>query len=288
MSPEPEVKLTHPERVLWPDAGLTKRDLYDYFGAIAPVMLPHVRDRPLSMERFRGAVTEGSFFQKDLPRGAPDWISTVVVGKHGGSVRHILANDRATLQWLAQQGCVTPHVFPRRADRLDRPDRLVIDLDPTTDDFAAVRWAAGVCGDALRERGLEPFAMVTGSRGIHVVAPLKRTRDVEDVLAWSRAFAAELAAAHPDALTDEFRKAKRGDRLYIDVARNGQAQTVVAPYAPRPRPGAPVATPLDWAELADDALAPDGWTLQTIGERLAALGGDPWADIDAAARALPR
>ncbi|MEA2281836.1 MAG: bifunctional non-ous end joining protein LigD, partial [Solirubrobacteraceae bacterium] len=147
---------------------------------------------------------------------------------------------------------------------------------------------AGVCGDALRERGLEPFAMVTGSRGIHVVAPLKRTRDVEDVLAWSRAFAAELAAAHPDALTDEFRKAKRGDRLYIDVARNGQAQTVVAPYAPRPRPGAPVATPLDWAELADDALVPDGWTLQTIGERLAALGGVPWADIDAAARARPR
>jgi bifunctional non-homologous end joining protein LigD len=283
-----DVRLTHPERVLWPDAGLTKRDLFDYFGTIAPVMLPHVRDRPVSMERFRGAVTEGSFFQKDLPRGAPDWLARVAVDKHGGSVCHVLANDRETLQWLAQQGCVTPHVFPRRADRLDRPDRLVIDLDPTTEDFSAVRWAAGVCGDALRERGLEPFAMVTGSRGIHVVAPLKRTRDVEDVLAWSRGFAQDLAAAHPDVLTTEFRKAKRGDRLYIDVARNGAAQTVVAPYAPRARPGAPVATPLRWEELDDDDLRPDGWTLRTVGERLDALGGDPWAGIERAAQALPR
>jgi bifunctional non-homologous end joining protein LigD len=282
------VRLTHPERVLWPDAGLTKRDLYDYFGAVAPAMLPHLHDRPVSMERFRGAVGEGGFFQKDLPRGAPDWIRTVEVPKRGGTVRHILANDRETLLWLAQQGCVTPHVFPRRADRLDRPDRLVIDLDPSTDDFPAVRRAALACGAALRERGLEPFAMVTGSRGIHVVCPLKRTRDVADVLAWSRTFAGELAAAHDAELTTEFHKAKRDDRLYVDVARNGPAQTVVPPYAPRPRPGAPVATPLRWAELDDDALRPDGWTIRTVLERLDALGGDPWAGIGDAARPLPR
>ena len=148
---EPEVRLTHPERVLWPGRRADQGDLYDYFGAIAPVMLPHVRDRPVSMQRFRGSVDEGGFFQKDVPRGAPEWIRTVEVPKQGGTVRHVLANDRATLLWLAQQGCVTPHVFPRRADRLDRPDRLVIDLDPSTDDFAAVRRAALACGDALRE-----------------------------------------------------------------------------------------------------------------------------------------
>jgi bifunctional non-homologous end joining protein LigD len=282
------VRLTHPERPLWPGDGITKGDLYDYFGAVAPVMLPHVRDRPVSLQRFRESVDQGGFFQKEIPRGAPDWVHRVRVDKHGGSVCHVLANDRETLQWLAQQGCVTPHVFTARADRLDRPDRLVIDLDPTLDDFDGVRRAALACGDALRERGLEPFAMVTGSRGVHVVSPLKRTRDVEDVLAWSRAFAEELADADADALTTEFRKDKRGDRIYVDVARNGPAQTVVPPYAPRPRPHAPVATPLRWEELEDPGLRPDAWTLRTVGDRLDALGGDPWAAIGDAARPLPR
>jgi bifunctional non-homologous end joining protein LigD len=282
------VKLTHPERVLWPDAAITKGDLYDYFGAVADVMVPHVKDRPVSLQRFRESVDKGGFFQKEVPKGAPDWIKTAEVPKRGGVVHHVLANDRETLQWLAQQGCVTPHVFTARADRLDKPDRLVIDLDPSRDDFAAVRRAALQCGEALRARGLEPFAMVTGSRGIHVVVPLKRTRETEDVLAWARAFAAELAGEHPDALTTEFYKNKRDDRIYIDVARNGPAQTVVPPYAPRPRPGAPVATPLRWEELDDTALRPDGWTLRTVLGRLDSLGGDPWARIDSAARALPR
>jgi bifunctional non-homologous end joining protein LigD len=282
------VKLTHPERELWPQDGLTKRDLYDYFGAVAGVMVPHVRDRPVSLQRFRGAVEDGGFFQKEIPKGAPEWIARVEVPKHGGVVHHLLANDRETLQWLAQQGCVTPHVFTARADRLDRPDRLVVDLDPSHEDFGAVRRAALACGAALRDRGLEPFAMVTGSRGIHVVVPIKRTRTTEDVLAWVRAFAADLAEAHPDALTTEFRKAKRDDRLYLDVARNGVAQTVVPPYAPRPRPGAPVATPLRWEELEDDGLRPDGWTLKTVLARLDDLGGDPWAEIAKAARALPK
>jgi bifunctional non-homologous end joining protein LigD len=282
------VRLTHPERLLWPADGISKGDLYEYFGAIAGMMLPHVRDRPVSLQRFRESVEKGGFFQKEVPKGAPDWVRTAAVPKHGGVVHHVLANDRETLQWLAQQGCVTPHVFTARADRLDRPDRLVFDLDPSHEDFAAVRRAALACGAALRDRGLEPFAMVTGSRGIHVVVPLKRTREAEEVLAWSRAFAAELAAQAPDELTTEFRKAKRDERIYLDVARNGVAQTVVPPYAPRPRAGAPVATPLRWQELDDDALRPDGWTIRTILQRLDELGGDPWADITQAARALPR
>jgi bifunctional non-homologous end joining protein LigD len=283
---EREVRLTHPERVLWPADGLTKADLYDYFGTIAPVMLAHVRDRPVSLQRFRGSVEEGGFFQKDVPRGAPDWIRTVEVPKKGGTVRHILANDRPTLLWLAQQGCVTPHVFPCRADKLDRPDRLVIDLDPSDEDFDAIRRAALRCGAALRERDLVPFAMVTGSRGVHVVVPLRRTRDTGDVLAWARDFAGTLAAADPDVLTTEFRKEKRKGRIYVDVARNGPAQTVVPPYAPRPRPHAPVATPLRWEELEDPGLRPDAWTITTVLDRLERLGGDPWADITAAARSL--
>ena len=282
------VRLTHPERELWPEDGITKGELFEYMGAIADVMVPHVRDRPVSLQRFRGAVGEGGFFQKEVPKGAPEWVRTVEVPKRGGVVHHVLADDARTLQWLAQQGCVTPHVFTARADKLDRPDRMVIDLDPSRDDFAAVRAAARACGEALRDEGLEPFAMVTGSRGIHVVVPLKRTRSTEDVLEWVRAFAARLAERQPDALTTEFYKNKRDDRIYLDVARNGPAQTVVPPYAPRPRPHAPVATPLRWEELDDDALAPDGWTLRTVRDRLAALGGDPWAEIAKAARPLPR
>ena len=283
-----DVRLTHPEKLIWPEDGITKADLAAYFRDVAPAMLPHVRDRPLSLQRFRDGTGKPGFFQKEIPKGAPEWVKTVRVGKRGGTVLHALAQDADTLVWLAQINCVTPHVFPRRADKLDRPDRLVIDLDPSTDDFGAVRKAALQTGDALRERGVEPFAMVTGSRGVHVVVPLKRTRDVHDVLAWSRAFAEELAAAHEDALTTEFHKENRGDRIYVDVARNGPAQTVVPPYAPRPRPGAPVATPLRWEELEDDALRPDGWGVPTVLERLDALGGDPWAAIGKSARVLPQ
>lgn len=282
------MKLTHPERVLWPEDGIAKGELFEYMGAIADVMLVHVRDRPVSLQRFRGAVDEGGFFQKEVPKGAPEWVKTVEVPKKGGVVHHVLANDARTLQWLAQQGCVTPHVFTARADKLDRPDRLVIDLDPSTTDFAAVREAARRCGAALRDVGLEPFAMVTGSRGIHVVTPIKRTRPTEETAAWIAAFAADLAERHPDTLTTEFYKNKRDDRIYLDIARNRPAQTVVPPYAPRPRPHAPVATPLRWEELDDDRLRPDGWTLRTIGDRLKQLGGDPWAEIASAAAALPR
>lgn len=282
------MKLTHPERVLWTEDGITKGELFEYAGAIADVMLVHVKDRPVSLQRFRESVDKGGFFQKEVPKGAPEWVKTVEVPKRGGVVHHVLANDRRTLQWLAQQGCVTPHVFTERADMLGRPDRIVVDLDPSTADFAAVRDAARLCGEALREVGLEPFAMVTGSRGIHVVTPIKRTRPVEEVYAWIRAFAAQLAERHPAALTTEFYKNKRDDRIYLDVARNGPAQTVVPPYAPRPRPHAPVATPLRWDELDDDGLRPDGWTLRTVLARLDALGGDPWADIAASASALPR
>jgi bifunctional non-homologous end joining protein LigD len=282
-----EVRLTHPDRVLWPGDGITKGDLAAYYRAIAPAMLPHVRDRPLSMQRFRDGIDHDGFFQKEIPRGAPEWVRRVAVDKRGGSVCHVLANDADTLVWLAQVGCVTPHVFPRRADRLDRPDRLVIDLDPSTDDFGSVRRAALRCGAAFRECGLEPFALVTGSRGIHVVAPLRRTRDVHEVLDWSRAFAEDLVAGAPDELTTEFHKAQRGDRIYVDVARNGPAQTVVPPYAPRPRAHAPVATPLRWEELSDADLTPDRWTLRTVLDRLEELGGDPWAEIGDAARPLP-
>lgn len=281
-------ELTSPDKELWP--GITKRDYAAYLDDVAGAMLPHLRDRPLSLQRFNAGIAKDGFFQKDAGRGAPDWLRTVTVGKRGGGeVHHPVANDRRTLRWLAQINALTIHVAPVRRDRLDRPDRLTIDLDPSrADDFDAVRTSALALGEAVRELGLEPFAMVTGSRGIHVVCPLRRTRPASDVLDVARHLAHEAAARDPGRLTTEFKKAERDERIYLDIARNAPAQTAVAPYSPRARPGAPVATPLRWEELEDRGLRPDGFTIAGLPGRLDALGGDPWAGFRKAARALPR
>ena len=162
---------------------------------------------------------------------------------------------------------------------LDRPDRLVFDLDPAEGtDFAVVREGALAVGERLRKEGLEPFAMVTGSKGVHVVASLRRTRDSNTVREWAGELGAEVAAEHPETLTTAWRKEKRGGKILVDTARNTYGQTVVAPYAVRALPGAPVATPLEWAELEDPGLSARKWTLRTVAERLAERG-DPWASI---------
>jgi bifunctional non-homologous end joining protein LigD len=281
------VRITHPEKALFPD-GTTKADLAAYYRDVAPVMLPHVRDRPISMQRFNGGIARPGFFQKDIPKGAPEWVPTVVVPKKGGSVRHVLANETATLVWMANQNCITPHVSTARADRLDRPDRIVWDLDPTgEDEFALVRRTALALGALLRDAGSEPFAMTTGSRGIHVVVPIRRRYAYEAVRDAALAVADALAEQHPDELTTAFRKEKREGRLFLDVNRNGRAQTAVPAYAVRPRPGAPVATPLQWEEVEDEALRPDRWGLGNVRERLE-RDGDPWSGIAAAAAGLPR
>jgi bifunctional non-homologous end joining protein LigD len=280
------VRITHPDKALFPD-GITKADLAVYYRDVAPVMLPHVRDRPVSMQRFNGGITRPGFFHKDVPQGAPDWVPTVEVPKKGGTVRHVLANETATLVWLANQNCITPHVSTARADRLDRPDRIVWDLDPSDDDFDLVRRTAIDLGVVLREAGCEPFAMVTGSRGIHVVVAIQRRHPYDAVRDAALAVADALVERSPDELTTAFRKEKREGRLFVDVNRNGRAQTAVPAYAVRPRPGAPVATPLRWDELEDRGLRPDGWTLRTVRDRLE-RDGEPWAGIARSAGALPR
>lgn len=278
-------QVTHPEKVLFPDDGITKGELCAYDEEIAPVMVPHVRDRPISMQRFPNGIGKGGFLQQDLHGSAPDWLPTATVPKKGGTVTHPLANSADALVWLANQNAITLHVWNSRVDRLERPDRMIFDLDPSVDDFGAVRAAARALGDLLRELELEPFAMTTGARGVHVTVPLRRTADHDTVRETAFAVAGELVEREPDALTTEPRKAKRGHRIYVDCLRNGWAQTAVAPYAVRARPGAPVATPLRWEELDDSGLRPNGWTIRTIGRRLS-RSGDPWAQIARAAREL--
>jgi bifunctional non-homologous end joining protein LigD len=192
--------------------------------------------------------------------------------------------------WLANQNCITPHVWTARADRPDHPDRLVFDFDPPDDGdshMEAIRAGALAIGDLLRERGLQPFAMTSGSRGLHVVAPLRRGPDSDRVRAAAGELAEEVAERLPDQLTTSWRKAGRGGRVLVDAARNTYAQTAVAPYAVRAKTGAPVATPLAWEEVDDPDLHPRRWTLATVPERLESRG-DPWEGIARAAAALPR
>ena len=282
------VAITHPDKLLFPADGLSKADIAGYYEAVSEWMLPHVRDRPLSLMIFPDGVDGQGFFQKNTPGHYPDWIKRVEAEKRGGTVNHAVISSADTLVYLVGQNMITPHVWLSRADRLRQPDRIVFDLDPAPGaDFAAVRRAARWTGDLLREIGLEPFAQVTGSKGIHVWSPLRRRATFEDVRPFARAVAEVLAARHPEQLTLEFRKAERGGRILVDVMRNNYAQTAVPPYSLRPRAGAPVATPIAWEELSDSKLRPDRWTATNVLRRLGAKG-DPWADIASFARGLSR
>ena len=282
------VEITHPEKLLFPRDGITKADLADYYERVAEWMLPHVRNRPVSMQRFPGGVEEQGFFHKDIPDYFPRWIRRVEVPKARGTVTHVVVSDAASLVYLVGQNTITPHVWLSRADRVWQPDRMVIDLDPAPGaDFASVRRAARRTGELLRELGFTPFAQVTGSKGIHVWTPLRRRARHDEVRAFAGEIGRVLAARHPDELTTEFRKAKRDGRILVDTARNTYAQTAVPPYAVRPRPGAPVATPIEWEELSDSKLRPDRWTLKNVLRRLRAKG-DPWTDIASYARGISR
>lgn len=280
-----DIAISNRDKVLFPESGLTKGDLIDYYARIAPTMLPHVRNRPLSMRRFPDGIGKGGFFQKDTPDYFPDWVETAALKKEGGTVRHVLANDAATLVYLANQGCIEPHVGLSRVDRVDFPDRLIFDLDPSDGDFDKVRDAARAVRACTDELELVGFVMTTGSRGLHVVFPLDRSADFDTVRDFAHRLAANVAALHPDVLTVEQRKDKRGDRVFLDYLRNGYAQTAIPPYGVRAKEGAPVATPLDWSEVGDGKLTPHKYTIKSLFRRLAQRD-DPWKDIDRSAQSI--
>lgn len=276
------IELSNLDKVFFPDAGITKGDIVDYYERIAEVMLPHMAGRIVSMHRWPDGLDGAEFFHKDVPGYFPDWIRTVSVEAEEDTLRQLVVDDAATLVYLAQQACLTPHVWLSRADRRRRPDRMVFDFDPPGDWEAAfddVRWAARELHGLLEDVGLEPFVMTSGSRGLHVHVPLDADADFDDVRALASDVADRLADRYPDRLTTEQRKAKRGDRIFIDVLRNAYGQTTVAPYAVRGRPGAPVATPLDWDELSRSGLSPRSYTVDNLFRRLGRKH-DPWSRID--------
>jgi bifunctional non-homologous end joining protein LigD len=279
------VPISHPDKVLFPRDWITKADLARYHAEIAPAMVPHTRDRPASMHVFPDGIDGHGHYAKNLPRHFPDWIPRATVPKRGGTITHVLANDPATLVYLAGQNTIEVHVWPSRADRPSQPDRVIFDLDPDGVPFAEVRAAARAVGAALRDAGLVPHAMTTGSRGLHVVAPIRRGPEFPAVFRWAKGLADRLAAEHPGLLTTQFYKDRRDAPLFLDTRRNAYAQHAVAPYSVRPRDGAPVATPLRWEELDDRGLRPDGWDIRTALRRVG-KEGDPWQGIRRAQRSL--
>lgn len=279
------VRLSHPGKVLFPDAGVTKADLADYYLEVAGTMLPHLHARPIAMERYPDGISGQRIFQKDVPAYFPSWVDRATVAKEGGTLTQVVCENAATLVYLADLACVTPHAWLSRIDRPDHPDQLIFDLDPDGDDFAAARAAALALRSLLDELDLPSFVKTTGQRGLHVAVPLDRSDGFDAVRAFARDVARELVARHPSQLTLEQRKDRRHGRLYLDLMRNGYAQTAVPPYAVRARPQATVATPLQWEELSDGSLRPAWFTLRTVPGRIATTP-DPWTGMANAARKL--
>ena len=274
-----EVAISHPEKILFPEDGITKRDLVDYYRDIAPWILPHLRDRPLALECYPDGIDQPGFIRKDAPAHYPGWIRTVTIAKKaGGTVRHVVCNDAATLVYLANQACITPHIWLSRIDKLDRPDQMVFDLDPSRDSFEPVRATAQALKELLDQLGLPAYLKTTGSRGLHVAVPLRRSEDFDAVRAFAREVARVLVSAAPEQRTLEQRKSMRRGRVFVDTNRNAYAQNVAPAYAVRARHGAPVSVPLDWRELTREDLRPNGVTIRSVFDRLEALG-DLWADF---------
>jgi bifunctional non-homologous end joining protein LigD len=238
------------------------------------------------MQRFPDGIGGEVFFQKQIPDYFPDWIDRVTLAKEGGRITHALCNDAATMVYLANQVCV-PHLALARADRPRNPDRFILDLDPSDGDFHKVQAAARLAHRLLVELDLVSFVQTTGSRGLHIVLPLDRRADFSIVKEFAVLLCDELAARAPAALTTEKRKAKRGSRVFLDYLRNDYAQTAVAPYAVRPKPGAPVATPLDWSEVGSVGLTAQKFTMSNLFRRLARKD-DPWAGIGRHRQGLAR
>jgi bifunctional non-homologous end joining protein LigD len=288
----PAVEVSHPDRVVFPEIGLTKGELVAYYVRIADLILPHLRGRPLTMMIYPKGVGQPGSYIKERRKHFPDWVGTAVMAtstatarKRGSEGIAMPVIDTAdALAYIANQGMVTPHVPLARADEPDHPDRLVFDLDPSTDDLGIVRDTALELRDALRDAGLVPYVKSTGSRGLHVTVPLDRAASIDQTRAFAESVAADLVAAHPDTLTTEFSKADRGTRLFLDTLRNNRSQTEVAAYGVRGLPTAPVAAPLEWDEVR--SFEPAKWTVHNLFRRLAKRD-DPWANLDADARPLP-
>lgn len=281
-----DVAITHPEKVLFPDDGITKGELAAYYETIAPVMLPHISRRPITMERYPAGIDKKGFWQKDVSKGFPEWLERIEVPKKDGTVHHPLVVDARSLRWVTNQNTITQHVWTSRAPNLYFPDACVFDLDPSKDDEPDVlRAAALALRDLLAELGVPTWVKTSGSKGFHIVASLDGKTRMGEAARFAHAVGALIVKRNPEMLTQEFSKADRSGRIFVDTGRNGYSATFAAAYTVRAKPGAPVSAPCTWAEIERGEIAPRTFTLRTMPERVTNVG-DLWADMRRKRRSL--
>jgi bifunctional non-homologous end joining protein LigD len=271
MTEEREVRLTSAERVLWPGEGITKGDLFDYYREIAPVLVPHLRNRPFTMKRWREGIARPAFFQKQAPKGMPSWIKTRrfrTFPREGGSrlVDFPLVDDERTLLWMVQMHCIDMNAWYSRIDKPHRPDFALFDLDPPEDDWLLAVEVAQLIRKRLEELDLESHVKTSGSTGIHVLVPITRRYGFDETYEFAELVTRGLEAEHPAMLTTEWLKEKRRGVL-VDHRQNGWGKTIASAYSVRPRPGAPVSTPLRWRELTSE-LDFTAFTMDAVRERV--------------------
>jgi len=279
--------ITHPEKVLFPDDGITKGDLAAYYDAMAPVLLPHLRGRPITMERYPAGIGRKGFWQKDVSKGFPAWLKRVEVPKKDGVVHHPVITDTRSLLWVTNQNTITQHVWISRIPDLYHPDICVFDLDPSKDDPSELRAAATGLRDLLEALKLPSWIKTSGSKGFHIVVPLDGKTKTGDVAGFAHAVGRLFVSHAPDHLTQEFSKSDRGGRIYVDTGRNGYSATFAAAYTVRARRGAPVSAPCTWEEVAGGKVGPATFTLRNMPERVARVG-DVWADLKKRGYSLKR
>ncbi|MEO5896846.1 MAG: non-homologous end-joining DNA ligase [Vicinamibacterales bacterium] len=287
--PKPAAKtvITHPEKLLFPTDGITKGELAAYYEAIAPAMLPQIRSRPVTMERFPAGIDKKGFIQKDVSKGFPAWLERVEVPKKDGVVHHPLITNTNSLLWVVNQNTITPHVWTSRAPDVYHPDICVFDLDPSVEDPSALRAAALALRILLDELGLPSWVKTSGSKGFHIVVPLDGKTDQGHVEGFAHAVGSMLVKRFPDHLTQEFHKVERKGRMLIDTGRNGYSATFAAAYAVRPKPGAPVSAPCTWEEVESGDVDPQTFNVRNMAARMDAVG-DLWADLAKRKRSLTR
>lgn len=271
---------------MFPDDGITKGELAAYYELVTPVMLPHLIGRPVTMERFHRGIGASGFFQKNVPKGAPDWLETVAVQKMDGIVIYPVVRDARGVMWLANQNCITPHVWTSRAPDVIHPDICVFDLDPLEEDPPVLRAVTLLLRDLLAELGCPSWVKTSGSKGFHVVVPLDGRADSGQAAHVAHSVGRALVQRDPAHLTQEFYKADRGGRILIDTGRNDFGATYAATYAVRPKAHAPVSAPCTWEEVESGEAQPQTFTLRTMAKRLDAVG-DLWADLHRDPCALP-
>jgi bifunctional non-homologous end joining protein LigD len=252
----PDVRLSSGDRVLFPDDGVTKADLFAFYDAVSDTLVPHLRDRPFTMKRYREGITAPAFFQKQAPKGMPSWIPTrqFPTQTREGERRLVdfpLVNSREALLWMVQMHCIDMNTWYSRVDEPERPDYVVFDLDPPEGDFSLGVEAARLVGELMRSLGLRAYVKTSGSDGMHVMVPVAREHGYDETHAFAEAASKRLEAEHPGVVTTEWLKAKRTGVL-LDFHQNGMGRTTASVYSVRPKPGASVSVPLQWAELSDD------------------------------------